>query len=118
MKTYKIELSKSEFNRVCAILAAASVTFIADKEYDEARALVELGMKITNAAATETKKGIIVYLEPDCEYDVKELERMPREEVITLAKNDNKMHLYANVEDFAEAFNDEFISDLGFILTL
>lgn len=56
----------------------------------------------------------VIYIEPDCEVFRDELEAMPKDELLHFAKNCNEAHVYS-LEDFQEAFNDELISDLGFI---
>ena len=58
----------------------------------------------------------IIYVEPDHEVSVDEFESMNRNgELLHFAKNDNNCHVYDTIEDFAEAFNNEVISDLGYM---
>jgi hypothetical protein len=56
----------------------------------------------------------VIYIEPDCELMRDEIEAMPKDELLHFAKNCNEAQVYS-LEGFQEAFNDELISDLGFI---
>ena len=56
----------------------------------------------------------VIYLYPDCEYPVLDFERLTDEEKLHVAKNSNDMEIYT-LEGFQAAFNDELISDLGYI---
>lgn len=56
----------------------------------------------------------VIYLHPDCEYEVSEFERLTDEEKLHVAKNSNEMDVYY-LESFQIAFNLERISDEGFI---
>lgn len=56
----------------------------------------------------------VIYLYPDCEYSSSEFESLTDEEKLHIAKNSNDMEIYT-LEGFQAAFNDELISDLGYI---
>jgi hypothetical protein len=56
----------------------------------------------------------VIYIEPACELMRDEIEAMPKDELLHFAKNCNEAQVYS-LEGFQEAFNDELISDLGFI---
>lgn len=61
----------------------------------------------------------VVYITPNYEGEwlVDELINMPKDELITLARNtrDDSMVIYSLAE-FQEAFNNEYISGLGYII--
>lgn len=58
----------------------------------------------------------IIYVEPDHEVGIDELESMSKHgELLHFAKNDNNCHVYDTIEAFAEAFNNEYVSDQGFM---
>ena len=61
----------------------------------------------------------VVYISPDYkgEWLVDELINMPKDELITLARNthNSDIHLYS-LEGFQYLFNEEQISDLGYII--
>lgn len=59
----------------------------------------------------------VIYITPqyDCEYHIDELAKMPKGELMTYAKNNNDIEIYS-LKSFEEAFNNEIISDLGYIL--
>ena len=57
----------------------------------------------------------VIYITPDCDVPFDELQRMPEDELVHWAKNSNDAIIYDTLEDFQNAFNDELISDLGFI---
>lgn len=59
----------------------------------------------------ETK---VIYVTPDCGVYIGELEAMPKDELLCFAKNCNECEVYS-LDEFQAAFNEERISDLGYI---
>ena len=59
-------------------------------------------------------KTKVIYITPECGVYIGELEAMPKDELLTFAKNCNEAEVYS-LEDFQDAFNEERISDLGYI---
>lgn len=60
-------------------------------------------------------KTRVIYVTPDYEDYVDELWAMPEDELLCFAKNCNEIEIFYSLQDFENAFNDECISDLGFI---
>lgn len=64
----------------------------------------------------------IIYVSPTTaesdEFSFDEFSRLPDDEKLHVAKNSNGMYIYGNAEAFAYAFNNEFISDLGYIFVV
>lgn len=61
----------------------------------------------------------VVYISPDYEGEwmVDELINMPKDELITLARNTPNSDIYIySLERFQYLFNNEHISDLGYIV--
>lgn len=56
----------------------------------------------------------IIYVEPSCEEPCT-FKRLSDEEKLHIAKNENLMHIYDTIEDFAEAFNNFYVSDEGYM---
>lgn len=56
----------------------------------------------------------ILYINPNSEFDYFGLSQ---EEMLAQAKEDNDAEIYT-IEGFAQAFNDEIISDLGYIFVI
>lgn len=68
----------------------------------------------TKTFTTMTK---VIYITPDCVGDwyIDEIKKMPTSELMTFARNTNEVEVYT-LEQFQSAFNNEQISDLGYIL--
>lgn len=56
----------------------------------------------------------ILYISPNSEFDYFGLSQ---EEMLTQAKQDRDASIYT-IDNFAQAFNDEIISDLGYIFVI
>ena len=60
----------------------------------------------------------VIYIESDCvgdeDFSFEEFEKLPNDEKLHVANNNNHMSVYS-LEGFQSAFNDEMISDLGYI---
>lgn len=56
----------------------------------------------------------VIYLTPNCDYEISEFEKLSDQEKLHVANNTNEMFIYT-LEGFQYAFNYEYISDLGFI---
>ena len=60
----------------------------------------------------------VIYIDPNCEdFSLEEFEHTPNDEKLHIAKNTNGMHVYS-LDGFQEAFNNEYISDLGYIFII
>lgn len=59
------------------------------------------------------KEPKVIYVSPDYD-DILGFERQTDESKLHIARNDNNMRIYS-LDEFAKAFNDEMISDQGFI---
>lgn len=60
----------------------------------------------------------VIYFTPDYndyDYEVDELLAMSEDELLHYAKNCNEIEIFYSLQDFENAFNDERISDLGYI---
>ena len=69
--------------------------------------MYELKLKLEN----EPK---VIYMKPDAEDDVSWFSKLSNEEKLHVANNGNDYEIYS-LKDFETAFNEELISDLGFI---
>lgn len=56
----------------------------------------------------------ILYINPNSEFEYFDLSQ---EEMLAQAKEDSDAEIYT-IEGFAQAFNDEIISDLGYIFVI
>ena len=56
----------------------------------------------------------VIYVQPDYMFEQDWFESLSDEEKLHVAKNENEMEVYT-LENFQYAFNEERISDLGFI---
>ena len=56
----------------------------------------------------------VIYLTPNCDYEISEFKKLSDQEKLHVANNTNEMFIYT-LEGFQDAFNNEYISDLGFI---
>lgn len=60
----------------------------------------------------------VIYIESDYvddeDFSVDEFKKLPNDEKLHVANNNNHMSVYS-LEGFQSAFNDEMISDLGYI---
>lgn len=57
----------------------------------------------------------VIYFTPAAGIYIGELEAMPSDELLCLAKNCNDAIIYDSPSDFQEAFNNDEVSDLGYI---
>ena len=62
-------------------------------------------------------KTKVIYITPDYDFEdqsIDDIEGMPSDERLTWAKNANNVYVYS-LEEFQMKFNNEEISDLGYI---
>ena len=62
----------------------------------------------------KTMEKQVIYLTPHCQYPIEEFKRLSDDEKLHVAKNTYEMFIYS-LEGFQRAFNNEYISDLGYI---
>lgn len=67
-----------------------------------------------------TTPTLVIYVTPqylagEPDYSLEELKKLPKDELLHFAKNENEIEIY-DLVSFQDAFNDELISDLGYIL--
>ena len=60
----------------------------------------------------------IIYVKPDSEWDLDEFEQLDDTERVHIAKNCNDMVLYDDLYKFQDDFNNELISDKGYIFVI